>query len=318
MNRSKPPVILAVCFVGVAASALAGDTRSTPAIPPARAGIQPAIQAKAAPHHHAEHHAISAAAVLNALWARHDDRTLAREFTLSFEDPSRPGRLDIDIKRGDILVHAYAGDQVLVRLFVPNRTSQAVEHTPDGFRAVSGRPLDFKVRQDGNTIELDGNSNTQITHIEVLVPRRIDLTLDSYRSGVIRVAGVKGHIRARSYQNNIILSDIVGSADVNATNGNVAADFHAVTGELSFDTYNGDIDLTLPAEIRTTTYIRSESHDVKSQFPIARNLAEVVVTNHDDGSRSIEFGEFVIGDINGGGLRTMIETTNGAVLLRRP
>ena len=293
MHRSKPFVLVSACLAGVAASALAGATELTAADPeaPARGASGEA-------------------------WAARDDRSLVKEYTLSFEDGSRPGHLDIDIKRGDILVTAYEGDAVLVRLSVPADTPDAAADAGGGFRDVEAQPLDFNVRQNGNVIELDANSYERTTHVEVLVPRRIDLTLDSYRAGVIRVVGVEGHVRARSQNNDITLTDIAGSADVYGYNGDFAASFREVTGELEFETYNGNIDLTLPADVRSTTYIRAERQAVRSQFAIETRPAEPVETEHEGGGRSIEFGDYVIGDINGGGARTVIETTNGAVVLR--
>ncbi|MEO1128894.1 MAG: M56 family metallopeptidase [Planctomycetota bacterium] len=289
MDRSKPTVLLAMCLIGVTGSALAGATRITTG----ESGVS-----------------------IDTLWSTWADRTLVREYTLSVEDASQPGHLDIDIKRGDILVTAYDGEEILVRLSVPTNGAEPEER--DGFHAFSGQPLDFEVRQNGNFIELDANAYEQITHIEVLVPNRIDLTLDSYRTGVIQVAGVEGHIRARSQNNNIILSDVSGTADVYGYNGSFTASFRDVTGELEFESYNGDIDLTLPTDFQSTMLIRSERNAVQSQFDIALRPAEAVETEHENGSRSIDFGDAVVGDIAGGGPRTVLETTNGTVLLRKP
>jgi beta-lactamase regulating signal transducer with metallopeptidase domain len=292
MHRSKPLVLVSACLAGVAASALAGATQLIPA-------------------------SLETLTSVDAEWTNHDDRTVSKEYTLAFEDKAQPGHLDIDIKRGDILVTAYDGDELLVRLSIPKKTPESDEMSGDGFRSVTGQPLDFEVRQNGNTIELDANSYEQTTHIEVFVPRRIDLTLDSYRAGVISVVGVEGHIRARSQNNDIILTDIAGSADVYGYNGNFVADFHDVTGDLKFETYNGNIDLTLPADHQTTTYIRAESQDVRSQFAITERPAAADVSEHNDGSRSMDFGKYSVGEINGGGARTVIETTTGAVTLRK-
>ena len=291
MDRSRPSVVLTVCLAGFIASALAGATRVT------AAQFQPPAAAE-------------------GMWLDQSNRELAREYALSFEDKSRHGLLDIDIKRGDILVSAYNGEKVLVRLYVPKSQKPAVDEA-SGFRDVTPQPLDFEVRQNGNTIELDGNSYEQITHIEVLVPRRIDLILDSYRTGVIRVTGTEGHVRARSQNNDINLMQITGSADVFGYNGDFKASFRSVTGDIEFETYNGDIDLTLPAGIKATTFMRVESQSVRSQFEIVERPDQVVTKENEDGTTSIEPSKYVVGDIDGGGSRVVIETTNGAVVLRK-
>lgn len=293
MHRSKPIVLVLACFTGLGASAFAGATQVT-AIPPADP-IKPP----------------------ESLWLTHDDRTLVEEYTLTLEDDETPGHLDIDIKAGDILVTAYGGDEILVRLSVPNKKDDEDDESADGFRTISSIPLDFEVRQDENFIELDANTYEQITHVEVLVPRRIDLTLDSYLAGVIRVSGVVGHIGARSQNNNIILDDISGSADVYGYNGSFKADFRDVTGDLAFETYNGSIGLRLPRDLQATAYLRTEREEVRSQFEIVTRSANATESRRTDGTLSIDFDEYVIGDINGGGAPVVIETTNGSVVLRK-
>ena len=289
MHRSKPSVLATAFVAGVAASALAGATQFTMA----------------------EYRSTLPS---SAEWTEHAGRSVEREYLLTFEADSEPRHLDIDIKRGDILVSAYEGDAVLVRLSVPMPAPGS--NDANGFGTVNATPIDFEVRQNGNFIELDGNSYEQTTHVEVFVPRQIDLTLDSYRAGVIRVSGVEGHIEARSQNNDIILTDVSGSADVYGYNGSFSAGFRRVTGDLEFETYNGNIDLALPADLQTTTYIRSDREPVQSQLQIATRPAEMVSTRHEDGGRSVDFGKYVVGDINGGGARTVIETTNGTIKIR--
>lgn len=284
VNRSNPSVLLAVCLAGAAASALAGATRMTVVSNPPPALVY-----------------------TGAEWVQDKNRVVAKEIILALEDESSPGHLDVDIKRGDILVTAYDGDEIRARISVPKSDAGAVV----------AWPLDFAVRQKGNFIELDGNSYTQITHVEVLVPRRIDLTLDTYRTGIIKVKGVSGHIRARSQNNDIVLTGVSGSADVYGYNGSFVADFLDVTGELEFETYNGDIDLTLPESLRATTEFRTERTAVRSDFAIAPRPVEPVIKEKADGTRSITFGDAAIGDINGGGRRLIVETTNGDVTLRK-
>ena len=56
---------------------------------------------------------------------------------------------------------------------------------------------------------------------------------------------------------------------------------------------------------------------MKSQFAIATRPVEQMTTEQDGGSRSMDFGQYVVGDINGGGARAVIETTNGSITLRK-
>ncbi|MEO1009177.1 MAG: hypothetical protein AAFX79_11465 [Planctomycetota bacterium] len=293
MHRNRPSTLLALCLAGMATTPLASAGHAN------TAGDTPARYSDDASH-------------------AGEQRTLLQELAISFPHATQRRHLDVDIKRGDIIVSAHDGDDVRVRIWVPADAEHAQGADGDGFRAASARPLDFEIRQDGNTIELDANDYHQVTHVEVLVPRAIDLTLDSYRNGVIRVDGVRGHVRARSQNNDIILTDIAGTADVYGYNGSQSASFQEVTGELSFETYNGNVALTLPAGVEATTTIRGGHHGVRTQFEIDQRATTPRVTERKDGSLAIDFGEYAIGDINGGGSSVQIETTNGRIDIRTP
>lgn len=245
-----------------------------------------------------------------------DHRSLTREITLAFADASTPGHLDVDIKRGSIKVTGHDGADVIVRLTVPE-FRPAPDTGTEGLHPVRATPLDFDIRQSGNTIELDSNSSRYVTNLEITVPYLTNLTLDSYMEGVLEVTGVSGTIAARSQHNDITLTDVSGTADVYSYNGNFVASFVSVTGGLCFETYNGSVDLTLPMNIETTMRVQTSRGVMRTDFTIAQREETLHSTAGGTGTRALAFDDFVVGDINGGGSTCTIETTNGDILLRQ-
>ncbi len=291
MNRSRPLTRLGVCLAAAATIMLSGAARVT------AGSLDAPIDAIASP-------------------ASHDETATTREFVLSFTDSSQPRHLDVDIKRGDIIVTGHDGDDVFVRLTTPAAATPSAPDA-DGLRTIRATPIDFNVRQSGGTIELNGDSWDQVTDLEILVPYRTNLTLDTYRDGVVKVADVEGVIKARSYFNDIALHNVAGEAEVEGYHGAQTATFRAVTGPLSFETYHGVVDLTIPAEITATTRVRTTRGVMRTDFDIDPQLDLIKTSEHPDGGRSIQFDSFIVGDINGGGPLCTIETNTGDILLRR-
>ncbi len=152
-----------------------------------------------------------------------------------------------------------------------------------------------------------------------MVPRNINLVLDSYRDGKLEVRGVSGEMKVRSHNNSITLTNVSGSARVWSYNGNLKADFKAVAadGSLYLRTYNGHVDVSLPATLAGTVKFRSGTGQVLTDFSLDTRDDSVQVQSTAQGKVEITFDELVTGKINGGGLPISIETEKGNIRLRK-
>ena len=239
---------------------------------------------------------------------------LEREFEAVFPDSSKPGTLNVDIKRGSIHVSGYDGDKVLVQLSVPGLAQKSIG--ADGLQELRPNSLDFDVEEKNGQIKVDGNSYDYITNLTIKVPHRTNLILDTYRDGQIHVQDVEGTFNIRSQNNDICLEEVAGSGRLWTYNGVLSASLSAVPqdGKLEFESYNGSIELKLPADIKATAKYRSGSGRVRTDFDVA--VADDIVRSV--GTNKVEFDEFRHGTINGGGLPLTIETEKGDIrLLRR-
>ncbi len=245
-------------------------------------------------------------------------KNFEKEFVVSFTKPNEVGVLDVDIKRGDILVTGYDGTDVIVKLTIPNYVPDSKD-SKEGLARIRPNNPDFDIRGKNNRIEVDSNTNQYTTNLEIKVPRNTNLILDSYWDGVIKVSQVSGEMNLRSQNNDISMINVSGSAKVWSYNGNVVAVFDAVTVNkpLNFESYNGSVDLKLPADIRATVSFSTKTGMMLTDFDI-KNLEDAVrVKSTKQDGLEIKFDELVKGEINGGGQSLKIETEKGDIRLRK-
>lgn len=241
-----------------------------------------------------------------------------KEFKLAFADPKAVGELDVEMHRGTIKVSGHAREEVIVKLSVPYLNPSS-DDSSKGLTRVRPNNLDFDIEGKGNYIKVDSNTRRYITNVEILVPYNTRLDLDSYQDGKLDVRNVSGSIRARSYFNNITISDADSPVDLYSYQGSFKVGFKSadhLTGS-SFETYNGSIDVSAPADLSATVRYQTQTGKVQTDFKLKTQESQVKVASPADSDFKIQFDEFVTGTINGGDAELTFETTNGDILLRR-
>ncbi|MEL6107880.1 MAG: hypothetical protein AAFU85_17785, partial [Planctomycetota bacterium] len=238
-------------------------------------------------------------------------------FSLAFADPDAAGKLEVDMPCGTIKVSGHDSDEVIVKLTVPNLKPMKTIGTT-GLQPIRPQNLDFDIEPAGNYIKVDSNSRRYITNVEVLVPFDTELDLDSY-DDAIEVRNVSGKVRARSQRDHITLIGVSGPVDLRCPQGNVTVSFtsQAKPAGSKLETYNGSIDLSVPANLKATFRYLSEFGEVLTDLDLVTSDGTVRKASSKDGGFKIEFDQFVTSTINGGGAELTLETTNGDIRLRR-
>lgn len=242
-----------------------------------------------------------------------------KNFSLAFAQPDEIGDLIVDIKQGSIDIESYDGRDIKVTLTVPNLEPETNGNPAEGLVQLQGSMPDFDITQSGNRIKIDSSDYQFISNLEIKVPRNINLNLDSYRNGDIRVTGTTGKLRIHTQNNNVLLSQISGSVAGWSYNGSFEASFESVQegNSINLESYNGSIDITLPDDIKADTRIRTATGKMLTNFDIQVQEQLPVVRSNPSGSSTIELDEFVLGKINGGGPAVSLETEKGDIRLRK-
>jgi DUF4097 and DUF4098 domain-containing protein YvlB len=222
----------------------------------------------------------------------------------------RPGTsFEIDNVNGSITISGWDRPQVRI---------QAVKkvHSRDG-RGVNEalRALRIEVKQTANGVEVDtvyprkndldfldmifGKDINASVQYEISVPRTMNVEADTV-NGSIRVTDVSGEIELDTTNGKIDVVNCSGAVDASTTNGGIGVELLSVLSgkEMSFETTNGRITLSVPANLAADINASTTNGSVRSDLPLTTSRF----------SRTS-----IRGTLNGGGPEIRLRTTNGGI-----
>ncbi len=141
--------------------------------------------------------------------------------------------------------------------------------------------------------------------------------------GDITIRDISGNIEVNALSGSIRLENVSGAVSAGSTEGDITAVIGRVTGEspFAFSSVNGDLDITLPPDLKATLDMQSISGNVYTDFDI-----DFEAVRGPRSSRSSGFASFsapsgraynASGTINGGGRTVALKTVEGNIYLRR-
>jgi DUF4097 and DUF4098 domain-containing protein YvlB len=175
-----------------------------------------------------------------------------------------------------------------------------VANTPSGLRIDTRLP---KREEGGMLAQLfngGGDVNMDVSY-KVHVPRHVALDVES-SNGAITVTGTQGNAHLETSNGRITVAGLAGSLQAETSNGAIDAELtDLASGELSLESSNGGIAVRLPRDARLSVDAATSNGSVRSDFPV-------------EGGRTGK--SRLKGEINGGGARLFIRTSNGSVAIR--
>jgi hypothetical protein len=262
-----------------------------------------------------------------------------QQVTVPFSDPSRPGTLNISLMHGgatirgtnrkDVLVEARASDDTpRGQRFGPNprpfvrprgRGDSASDTT--GLRRLT-QAAGFVIEESGNEVQVRSGGMSRGTDFTIQVPARTHLKLSALNDGPIVVEGVEGEIEVNNQNESITLTNVAGSVVANAMNGTVKVILTRLTADkaMAFTSFNGDVDVTLPASTKANLKMRSDHGEIFTDFDVQTRAAAPAASQNarrSDGRIRIEVNQTIQGAINGGGPEFELRTFNGNIYVRK-
>jgi hypothetical protein len=259
-------------------------------------------------------------------------------------DPAKPALIKADVLMGSITVKGSDGKEVIVEAKVRERslTDEDEEDDEETRAALAGEDKEEKdkaakvagmkkigvvstgleVEESNNVVSISAESWKYAVDITIQVPRASSLELHSTNDGDIVVENVSGEIEVENVNGSNTLKNISGNAVVNTVNGDVTVTMTRVTPDkpMSFSSMNGDVDVTLPADIKANVKMKSQQGEIYSDFditlkPVPQKAEEV--SKSGKGKYRISFEKNIYGAINGGGPEFAFNTFNGDVFIRK-
>lgn len=247
---------------------------------------------------------------------------LGQRVTAKFADPSRPGTIRVELMSGNVTVKSHTGPEVAIEINQDSSGPKRRRREDDseenrGLRKIiTNSP--FSVREEGNTITVEAES-WQNVNITVMAPVKSNLKLQGTNSG-FEVEGMQGEIEATTTNGKVILTSVAGPVVAHTVNGKLLATLTQVsTKPMSFTSFNGTVDVTLPTSTKATIKMSTNHGDIYTDFdmtidPVAQTQVEESTDRR--GRRKI-VGGTTVGKINGGGPEIQFKTFNGNVYIRK-
>ena len=179
------------------------------------------------------------------------------------------------------------------------------------------------VEEEDNVVSVSTGPMGHAVDINLQVPTSTSLKLGCMNEGGILVEKVAGEIEANNLNGPVTLTNVSGVVVAHSLNGEVRTQMDRVTPDkpMSFSTLNGDIDVTLPPDIKAKVKLETQNGAIYSDFEIGLDKNPRPPTLEDgrkDGGRlRIVFDKGVVGTINGGGAEIQFKTVNGNIHIRK-
>jgi Putative adhesin len=233
---------------------------------------------------------------------------------------ARPRVVKAELHNGSITVKTHAGNDVIVETATHGR-NRGPERTPDGLRRLNLPNRGLEVDESDNTITIRLSHEEESGSVVVTVPPATSLQLRSH-NGEINVDGVQGEADLTSYNGQIVATNMSGAVVADTRNGQIKVTFNRVDPgkPIAFTSYNGPIDVTLPADFKANLKLRTSQGDVYTDFdvklvPVA---GDTITTPTGSGDmRRLRTNQVINGTINGGGSDASFTTYNGKILIRK-
>jgi hypothetical protein len=228
---------------------------------------------------------IRLAGIIVLLWAAgladNAQESQADHAVVSFSNPAKPGTLEVDINEGSIAVRGYEGKDVVIdarwreRVLTKEQQEELAARAGEeeeldqeelarkkaqaekakGMKKLEVESAGLTIEEEENVIRVDVEEGKRAVDLVIQVPFSTSLRLscrdDEKGIAVDRVAG---EIEVDTSDGPIVLTNVSGPVVADSSDGEIKAVFgKVVPGKpMSFSAMDGDIDITLPADVRAS------------------------------------------------------------------
>ena len=228
---------------------------------------------------------------------------------------AHPRVVKASVTFGSITVKTYNGKEVIVET---KGGQPGGPRTFEGLRRIDV-PRGLEVTEEDNVINVKPSALNR-GGLVLTVPPYTSLQLNSTH-GDITVEGVHGDIQAETTHSDVNLTNVSGTLAANSTHGTIKVTMERVDPgkPLSFSTVHGDIDVTLPDDVKANVKISTTQGSIFSDFEIKLTGGQPITetSGSPDARFRVRIDRTIYGTINGGGAEASFRTVHGRVLVRK-
>jgi hypothetical protein len=253
-------------------------------------------------------------------------------------DASQPAVLEVNALNSTINVSAYDGKDVVIVAQEPAAQETGPnDERPDrrgfrrrdddddaaskaGLRRIPNTSIGLTATEESNTVSIKTDFSRQALALDISVPKSTSVRVEATNGGDLTVTGVSGEHELSNINGRVIANDIAGSLVASSNNGSIRATFTAVTPgkAMSFNTFNGDVDVTFPAKLSATLRVTSGRGDFLTDFDVAlQPNPPVVQQGGRNGRYEVRLERETVAAVGGGGPDFRFKTFNGDIMIRK-
>lgn len=242
---------------------------------------------------------------------------VAQEETFNFDWAGISDRhMRITVNGGGVNVQGHDSDQVTIVVTETMADTEVDMTTVDGLRRLPNAGQNLVVRQEGGEIFLRAGTADEVSDVLVRMPRDARLTINSIMEGSIRVDDIHGELEIQATNGAVEVNGIRNAAAIHAHADDLTATIAStdLPGPLVFSSWAGDVDLSMPADLRANLRWRTNYGDVLTDLDVSNVETVMEREESEDGARLEGFTQ---GRLNGGGSEVSVTTFAGDIVLRR-
>jgi DUF4097 and DUF4098 domain-containing protein YvlB len=247
------------------------------------------------------------------------------DFTVPFSDPSKPGKIYVDIKTGSVIIKGTARKDVSVTYKKDsdddndndNRDSKS---NREGLKRISSGALDIEASEYQNTIKIVSDNWSEGLELTIEVPATLDVKAKAYNDGDVTVSGITGDLELINYNGSIFASGVNGSVVAQTYNGDIKVVFDKLKADtpMSYVNYNGDIDVSFPATLKATLKMKTKQGEIYTGFDgTVQKANPITKSDSKSGANKIVIDDWTKMDVSGGGPEITMKSYNGDIYVRK-
>jgi len=245
-----------------------------------------------------------------------------QSFSVPLSNPGQPVILEASVMMGSISVVGYEGAEVQVEVtFEEDGEDDEEGEGREGLKRIPSSSGGVTIEEKDNKVEVGTDWSNEEVFLKIRVPVRTSVHLSGLNGDYVEVEGVTGSHELSHTNGGITAKNMRGSVIANTTNGDVIVELLEADPDtpMSFSSFNGDIEVTLPASIRATLHMQSGQGDIYTDFDVELQPTQPKVTQEREGrGYRVRMEKAVEGTIGGGGPEMRFKTFNGDIILRKP
>lgn len=246
------------------------------------------------------------------------------DFTVPFSDPTKPGKIYVDIKTGSVIIKGTARKDVSVTYKKDgdedNDNDRENKSNREGLKRISSGALDIEASEYQNTVKILSDNWSEGLELTIEVPANLDVKAKAYNDGDVTVTGVTGDLELINYNGSIFASAISGSVVAQTYNGDIKVAFDRLKADtpMSYVNYNGDIDVSFPASLKATLKMKTKQGEIYTGFDgTVQKANPITKSDSKSGANKIVIDDWTKMDVSGGGPEITMKSYNGDIYVRK-